>query len=197
MSFFGKIKSAVMGNPVTREYEIGRQVASAGPGLLWKVHQAAKKSTRQVGVSWNTAASLFFHSVAATGDVGVYVQQTDSGFRKAAQETARDDSRDVEKRPKSPYSSETSATADHRPSSGGVKVRRERDRGRERERERVYFSLSMQIKFFVPCFFSLSHSDCLAFATEPVTIGLANILGNYDNLPSPLPLTIKVRNIPI
>ena len=57
MSFFGKIKSAVMGNPVTREYEIGRQVASAGPGLLWKVHQATKKSTRQVGVSWNTAAT--------------------------------------------------------------------------------------------------------------------------------------------
>ena len=48
MSFFGKIKSAVMGNPVTREYEVGRQVASAGPGLTWKVHQAIKKSTRQV-----------------------------------------------------------------------------------------------------------------------------------------------------
>ena len=50
MSFFGKIKSAMMGNPVTRDYEIGRQVASAGPGLMWKVHQATKKSTRQVGV---------------------------------------------------------------------------------------------------------------------------------------------------
>ena len=48
MSFFGKIKSAVMGNPVTREYEVGKQVASAGPGLLWKVHQAVRKSTRQV-----------------------------------------------------------------------------------------------------------------------------------------------------
>lgn len=48
MSFFGKIKSAVMGNPVTRDYEVGKQVASAGPGLMWKVHQAIKKSTRQV-----------------------------------------------------------------------------------------------------------------------------------------------------
>ena len=48
MSFFGKIKSAVMGNPVTRDYEIGKQVASAGPGLMWKVHHATKKSTRKV-----------------------------------------------------------------------------------------------------------------------------------------------------
>lgn len=37
-----------MGNPVTRDYEVGKQVASAGPGLMWKVHQAVKKSTRQV-----------------------------------------------------------------------------------------------------------------------------------------------------
>ena len=52
MSFFGKIKSAVMGNPVTRDYEVGKQVASAGPGLMWKVHQAVKKSTRQVRGGW-------------------------------------------------------------------------------------------------------------------------------------------------
>ena len=48
MSLFGKIKSAVMGNPVTREYEIGKHVASAGPGLLWKIHSGVKKSTKQV-----------------------------------------------------------------------------------------------------------------------------------------------------
>jgi len=51
MSFFGKIKSAVMGNPVTREYEIGKHVASAGPGLLWKVYNGIKKSTRQVATA--------------------------------------------------------------------------------------------------------------------------------------------------
>ncbi len=48
MSLLGKLKWAVMGNPVTREYEIGRHIASAGPGLLWRVHQGNKKSTRQV-----------------------------------------------------------------------------------------------------------------------------------------------------
>lgn len=47
MSLFGKIKSVVMGNPVTREYELGKHVASAGPGLLWKVHIGFKKTTRQ------------------------------------------------------------------------------------------------------------------------------------------------------
>ena len=50
MSLFGRIKSAVVGNPVTKEYELGRHVASAGPGLMWKVYHAVKKSTRQVHV---------------------------------------------------------------------------------------------------------------------------------------------------
>ena len=54
MSFLGKIKSAVMGNPVTRECEIGRHMASTGPGLMWsqEVHQAGQKyshSQRRLG----------------------------------------------------------------------------------------------------------------------------------------------------
>ena len=59
MSLFGKIKSAVMGNPVTREYEIGKHVASAGPGLLWKVHNGIKKTTRQVIIIINSDCRLF------------------------------------------------------------------------------------------------------------------------------------------
>ena len=47
MSLFGKIKSAVRGNPVTRDYELGRHIASAGPGLLWKVHSGVKKTSKQ------------------------------------------------------------------------------------------------------------------------------------------------------
>ena len=35
-------------------------------------------------------------------------------------------------------------------------------------------------------------SDCIVFVTEPVFCSLANVLGNYENLPSPLPLCIKV-----
>ena len=48
MSLLSKIKAAVLGNPVTREYEIGKHIASAGPGLLWKIHHGIKKTTRQV-----------------------------------------------------------------------------------------------------------------------------------------------------
>ena len=47
MSLFGKLKSAVMGNPVTREFELGKHIASAGPGLLWKVHTGVKKTSKQ------------------------------------------------------------------------------------------------------------------------------------------------------
>lgn len=33
--------------------------------------------------------------------------------------------------------------------------------------------------------------DCLAFCTEPVCASLANVLGSWDNLPSPLPSDVK------
>ncbi|XP_065212122.1 SCY1-like protein 2 [Planococcus citri] len=35
------------GNPVTREYEATNHIASAGPGLLWKIFSGFKKSTNQ------------------------------------------------------------------------------------------------------------------------------------------------------
>lgn len=46
-SLFGSLKNAVLGNPVIREFTIGTQVASFGPGLLWKVFDGKKKSTGQ------------------------------------------------------------------------------------------------------------------------------------------------------
>ena len=48
MSLFEKLKTAVLGNPVLKEYELGKHVCSAGPGLLWRVHDGVKKTTRQV-----------------------------------------------------------------------------------------------------------------------------------------------------
>lgn len=33
--------------------------------------------------------------------------------------------------------------------------------------------------------------DCLAFCTEPVFASLANVLGQWENLPSPMPTDIK------
>ncbi|KAM9401848.1 SCY1-like protein 2 [Salvelinus alpinus] len=39
--------SAVMGNPVTREFEVGRHIASGGPGMCWRIYNGTKKSTKQ------------------------------------------------------------------------------------------------------------------------------------------------------
>lgn len=58
MDVFNRLRSTVSqavsqvtvslpGNPVTREYDTGQQIASAGPGLLWKVFSAVKKSSRE------------------------------------------------------------------------------------------------------------------------------------------------------
>lgn len=54
MDVFNRLRSTVSnlstvlpGNPVTREYEVIKHVGSAGPGLLWKVFQATKRSTKE------------------------------------------------------------------------------------------------------------------------------------------------------
>ncbi|KAG7225689.1 hypothetical protein INR49_012275 [Caranx melampygus] len=88
------VTSAVMGNPVTREFEVGRHIASGGPGMCWRIYNGTKKSTKQ--------------------EVAVFV------FDK-----------------------------------------------------------------------KMIDNDCLAFCTEPVFASLSNVLGQWDNLPSPVPNDIK------
>ncbi|KAK3928134.1 SCY1-like protein 2 [Frankliniella fusca] len=46
-STVSSLSGVLPGNPVTREYEVTNHVASAGPGLLWKIYQGYKKSTKQ------------------------------------------------------------------------------------------------------------------------------------------------------
>lgn len=36
-------------NPITVYFEVGRQVASAGPEMVWKVYDATRISDRKVG----------------------------------------------------------------------------------------------------------------------------------------------------
>lgn len=52
MDMLNRLKSAVTsvipGNPLSRDFDIQGQVASTGPGLLWKVYTAVKKSTKEV-----------------------------------------------------------------------------------------------------------------------------------------------------
>ncbi|XP_014211928.1 SCY1-like protein 2 [Copidosoma floridanum] len=42
-----QLSSVLPGNPVTREFEVTAHICSAGPGLLWKVYNGYKKSTKQ------------------------------------------------------------------------------------------------------------------------------------------------------
>lgn len=41
------VSTALPGNPLTRQYELIRQVGSAGPGLVFKIYEAVKKSTQE------------------------------------------------------------------------------------------------------------------------------------------------------
>ncbi|GBL74271.1 hypothetical protein AVEN_235270-1 [Araneus ventricosus] len=38
-------------NPITQYFEIGKQVASAGPELVWKIHEAVRKSDKRSPVN--------------------------------------------------------------------------------------------------------------------------------------------------
>ena len=58
------VTSAVMGNPVTREFEVGRHIASGGPGMSWRIYNGTKKSTKQVCVCtclcWNSQCVMLW-----------------------------------------------------------------------------------------------------------------------------------------
>ncbi|KAF7248465.1 SCY1-like protein 2, partial [Varanus komodoensis] len=127
------VTSAVMGNPVTREFDVGRHIASGGNGLAWKIFNGTKKSTKQ--------------------EVAVFV------FDKKLM-----------------------------------------DKYQKFEKDQIVDSLKRGVQQLTrlrhPRLLTVQHPleesrDCLAFCTEPVCASLANILGNWDNLPSPLPSDIK------
>ena len=46
------INGVIPGNPVTREYEIKEKTGTAGPGLLWVIYSAVKKSNGQQASVW-------------------------------------------------------------------------------------------------------------------------------------------------
>uniref|UniRef100_A0A803VJ54 SCY1-like protein 2 n=1 Tax=Ficedula albicollis TaxID=59894 RepID=A0A803VJ54_FICAL len=127
------VTSAVMGNPVTREFDVGRHIASGGNGLAWKIFNGTKKSTKQ--------------------EVAVFV------FDKKLI-----------------------------------------DKYQKFEKDQIIDSLKRGVQQLTrlrhPRLLTVQHPleesrDCLAFCTEPVFASLANVLGSWDNLPSPLPSDIK------
>lgn len=127
------VTSAVMGNPVTREFEVGRHIASGGPGLCWRIYNGTKKSTKQ--------------------EVAVFV------FDKKMI-----------------------------------------DKYQKFEKDQIVDSLKRGVQQLTrlrhPRLLTVQHPleesrDCLAFCTEPVFASLSNVLGQWENLPSPLPNDIK------
>ncbi|XP_069847093.1 SCY1-like protein 2 isoform X3 [Dipodomys merriami] len=127
------VTSAVMGNPVTREFDVGRHIASGGNGLAWKIFNGTKKSTKQ--------------------EVAVFV--FDKKLIDKYQKFEKDQIIDCLKR--------------------GVQ---------QLTRLRHPRLLTVQ--------HPLEESrDCLAFCTEPVFASLANVLGNWENLPSSISPDIK------
>ena len=52
MDMFNKLRSAVSsalpGNPLAKDFDVLNHVASGGPGLVWKIYNAIKKTTKQV-----------------------------------------------------------------------------------------------------------------------------------------------------
>ncbi|XP_075975101.1 SCY1-like protein 2 [Anticarsia gemmatalis] len=124
-----QLSGVLPGNPVTREFEATQFVASAGPGLLWKIYKGYKKSTKQ-------EASIFVFEKK-------HLDRWTKGDRDIMLETLR--------------------------------------RG-----------ISQLTKLRHPQILTVQHSleesrESLAFATEPVFASLANILGNTENMPHPIP----------
>lgn len=127
------VTSAVMGNPVTREFEVGRHIASGGPGMCWRIYNGTKKSTKQ--------------------EVAVFV------FDKKMI-----------------------------------------DKYQKFDKDQIIDSLKKGVQQLTrlrhPRLLTVQHPleesrDCLAFCTEPVFASLSNVLGQWDNLPSPVPTDIK------
>ncbi|KAM9334514.1 SCY1-like protein 2 [Symphorus nematophorus] len=127
------VTSAVMGNPVTREFEVGRHIASGGPGMCWRIYNGTKKSTKQ--------------------EVAVFV------FDKKMI-----------------------------------------DKYQKFEKDQIIDSLKRGVQQLTrlrhPRLLTVQHPleesrDCLAFCTEPVFASLSNVLGQWENLPSPMPNDIK------
>ncbi|CAC5369632.1 SCYL2 [Mytilus coruscus] len=51
MDMFNKLRSAVSsalpGNPLSKDFDVLNHIASGGPGLVWKIYNAIKKTTKQ------------------------------------------------------------------------------------------------------------------------------------------------------
>ncbi|GFY04070.1 uncharacterized protein TNCV_1198481 [Trichonephila clavipes] len=56
-------------NPITQYFEIGKQVASAGPELVWKIHEAVRKSDKRLRSSKKGICSISRENAGSFRDV--------------------------------------------------------------------------------------------------------------------------------
>lgn len=126
------VTSAVMGDLVTRELDVGWHIASGGCGLAWKIFNSTKKSTKQ---KW-----LF------------------------------------------------------------VFDKKMIDKCQKFEKDQIIDSLKWGVQqltqLWHPLLLTVQHPleesrDCLVFCTEPFFASVANVLDNWENLPSSISPDIK------
>lgn len=68
-----KVDSVLPGNPVTREYEALAHVASAGPGLSWKIFNGYKKSSRKVNYRLRQQFTYIFDLLLLFQEVSIWL----------------------------------------------------------------------------------------------------------------------------
>ena len=165
------IKDVLPGNPVTREYEVGDHIASAGPGkyeniclfLTTKCQNTLFYSARIFKIIFQLLIGLLW--------------KVFSGIKKSTRQ------------PAAVFVLEKSSLESKYP---GSERRAERDRILDQFKKSISQLTRLRHPQILTVQFPLEESrDCLAFATEPVFASLSNLLGQHENLPSPVPVQIR------
>ncbi|KAI8512793.1 SCY1-like protein 2, partial [Branchiostoma belcheri] len=175
--------SSVLGNPVTREFEIRNHVASGGPGCLWKIYNGTKKTTKQFEI----------RNHVASGGPGCLWKLYNGTKKTTKQEVSVFvcEKRQLERMSRRDRDAEVSVF---------VCEKRQFERMSRRDRDAVIEAMKRGVTQLTrlrhPRLLTVQHPleesrDSLAFATEPVFASLANVLGNYENMPTPVPAAIK------
>ena len=176
------IKDVLPGNPVTREYEINEHIASAGPGK--STCQTICSSQRIVIFQFLHYCSLFTVLFLTCFTLTRFSQlfsgllwKVFSGVKKSTKQSA------------AVFVLEKRSLEAKYP---GHERRHERDRILDQFKKSISQLTRLRHPQVLTVQFPLEESrDCLAFATEPVFASLANLLGQHENLPTPVPPAVR------
>jgi len=68
MDMFAMIKNSIGGdevNPITKYFDIGQHVASCGPEMVWKIHDAVRLDDNKVTGLLKTIPRIYRHKIRA------------------------------------------------------------------------------------------------------------------------------------